>query len=60
MVASRCSWGHPFDCVEQVKPLRFVRLRGKAPRFNVTLVAQEHLELSAASRAFYEMVVMVR
>jgi DNA-binding transcriptional LysR family regulator len=38
-------------------PLRFVRLRGKAPRWNVTLVAPAHMELSAASRAFLEMVV---
>jgi DNA-binding transcriptional LysR family regulator len=38
-------------------PLRFVRVRGKAPRWNVTLVAPEHMELSAASRAFFEMVV---
>jgi DNA-binding transcriptional LysR family regulator len=38
-------------------PLRFVRLRGKPPRWNVTLVAPAHMELSAASRAFFEMVV---
>jgi DNA-binding transcriptional LysR family regulator len=38
-------------------PLRFVRLRGKPPRWNVTLVAPAHLELSAAGRAFFEMVV---
>ncbi len=37
-------------------PLRFVRLRGKPPRWNVTLVAPAHMELSAASRAFLEMV----
>jgi DNA-binding transcriptional LysR family regulator len=37
--------------------LRFVRLRGKPPRWNVTLVAPAHLELSAAARAFFEMVV---
>ena len=38
-------------------PLRFVRLRGKPPRWNVTLVAPAHMELSAASRAFLEMVI---
>jgi DNA-binding transcriptional LysR family regulator len=38
-------------------PLRFVRLRGKPPRWNVTLVAPAHMELSAASRAFFEMVL---
>jgi DNA-binding transcriptional LysR family regulator len=37
--------------------LRFIRLRGKPPRWNVTLVAPVHLELSAAGRAFFEMVV---
>jgi DNA-binding transcriptional LysR family regulator len=37
-------------------PLRFIRLRGKPPRWNVTLVAPAHLELSAAARAFHEMV----
>jgi len=37
-------------------PLRFVRVRGKPPRWNVTLVAPEHMELSAAGRAFFEMV----
>jgi DNA-binding transcriptional LysR family regulator len=37
--------------------LRFIRLRGKPPRWNVTLVAPAHLELSAAARAFLEMVV---
>jgi DNA-binding transcriptional LysR family regulator len=40
-------------------PLRFVRLRGRPPRWNVTLVAPAHLELSAAARAFFEMVVGV-
>jgi DNA-binding transcriptional LysR family regulator len=39
--------------------LRFVRLRGRPPRWNVTLVAPAHLELSAAARAFFEMVVGV-
>ena len=38
-------------------PLRFVRLRGKPPRWNVTMVAPAHMELSAASRAFLEMVI---
>ena len=38
-------------------PLRFVRLRGKPPRWNVTLVAPAHMELSAASRAFLKMVI---
>jgi DNA-binding transcriptional LysR family regulator len=38
-------------------PLRFVRLRGKPPRWNVTLVAPAHMELSAASRAFLQMVI---
>jgi DNA-binding transcriptional LysR family regulator len=38
-------------------PLRFVRLRGKPPRWNVTLAAPAHMDLSAASRAFFEMVV---
>jgi DNA-binding transcriptional LysR family regulator len=38
-------------------PLRFVRLRGRPPRWNVTLVAPAHMELSAAARAFFEMVV---
>jgi hypothetical protein len=38
-------------------PLRFVRLRGRPPRWNVTLVARAHMELSAAGRAFFEMVV---
>ncbi|MDX6582454.1 MAG: hypothetical protein QOI10_1638 [Solirubrobacterales bacterium] len=38
-------------------PLRFVRLRGKPPRWNVTLVAPEHMELSAAGRAFLQMVI---
>jgi DNA-binding transcriptional LysR family regulator len=38
-------------------PLRFVRLRGRPPRWNVTLVAPAHMELSAAGRAFFEMVV---
>lgn len=38
-------------------PLRFVRLHGKPPRWNVTLVAPAHMELSAASRAFLEMVI---
>jgi DNA-binding transcriptional LysR family regulator len=37
--------------------LRFIRLRGKPPRWNVTLVAPAHMELSAAARAFFEMVV---
>ncbi|MBK5218481.1 MAG: hypothetical protein JJE35_01655 [Thermoleophilia bacterium] len=41
-------------------PLRFVRLRGKPPRWNVTLAAPAHMELSAASRAFFEMVVGAR
>ena len=36
--------------------LRFIRLRGKPPRWNVTLVAPDHMELSAAARAFFEMV----
>jgi DNA-binding transcriptional LysR family regulator len=38
-------------------PVRFVRLRGKAPRWNVSLVAPAHMELSAASRTFLEMVI---
>jgi DNA-binding transcriptional LysR family regulator len=37
-------------------PLRFVRLRGKPPNWTLTLVAPEHLELSAAGRAFFELV----
>jgi DNA-binding transcriptional LysR family regulator len=47
----------PRSLVPPGSPLRFVRLSGKIPRFNVTLVASERLELSAASRAFYQMVV---
>jgi DNA-binding transcriptional LysR family regulator len=47
----------PRSLVPLRTPLRFVRLRGKVPRFNFTLVAPEHLELSAASRAFLQMVV---
>jgi DNA-binding transcriptional LysR family regulator len=47
----------PRSLVPLRTPLRFVRLRGNVPHFNVTLVAPEHLELSPASRAFYTMVV---
>jgi DNA-binding transcriptional LysR family regulator len=47
----------PRSLVALRTPLRFVRLRGKAPSWNVTLIAPEHLHLSAASRAFFEMVV---
>jgi len=38
-------------------PLRFVPLRGKPPHWTVTLLAPAHMELSAASRAFLEMVI---
>jgi DNA-binding transcriptional LysR family regulator len=47
----------PRSLVPLRTPLRFVRLRGNAPRFNVTLAAPEHLQLSPASRAFFAMVV---
>jgi DNA-binding transcriptional LysR family regulator len=47
----------PRSLVALRTPLRFIRLRGKAPSWNVTLVAPERLHLSAASRAFFEMVV---
>jgi DNA-binding transcriptional LysR family regulator len=47
----------PRSLVPLRTPLRFVRLRGTAPRFNVTLVAREPRELSAASRALFAMVV---
>jgi DNA-binding transcriptional LysR family regulator len=47
----------PRSLVPLRTPLRFVRLHGNAPRFNITLVAPEHLELSPASRAFFRMVV---
>jgi DNA-binding transcriptional LysR family regulator len=47
----------PRSLVPLRTPLRFVRLRGNVPRFNVTLAAPEHLELSPASRAFFAMVV---
>lgn len=47
----------PRSLVALRTPLRFVRLRGKVPNWNVTLVTPEHMQLSPASRAFYEMVV---
>jgi DNA-binding transcriptional LysR family regulator len=47
----------PRSLVPLRTPLRFIRLRGEVPHFNVSLVAPEHLELSAASRAFFQMLV---
>ena len=47
----------PRSIVALRTPIRFVRIRGNAPRWNVTLVAPEHMELSAAARAFREMVL---
>jgi DNA-binding transcriptional LysR family regulator len=46
----------PRSIVALRTPIRFMRIRGNAPRWN-TLVAPEHMELSVAARGFREMVV---